>query len=279
MHMVFVRDVMSGQQAQDHRIEEAGEEVFVRGLVANHGSDRSRQVTCDQLGAAVKLDADDPRPVGTVRQRNIEEDRALEPVDALVFTGTPEAMDLETPGAEQVALSRRLVPAGQAGEVPPPLGVAEQADGHQPAPRPRLDVQSRRAARSRPTTLPEYRGPARRKRPREADVVSPSRPVTNGSSSRAASSSSSSSRSRSISRAQPWSGHLRNASKSRNEIASRRRRPVWLRARRSDKGPANRRTGSSRLMQRFGRQSGRSLAVIAQRLAKLARLRLLPGGR
>ena len=116
---------MAGQQAQNHRIEKAGEEILFRGLVTNHGRDRCRQLVHDQLGAAMKLDTNRLR---TATHGDIENDRALDAVDSLVFTGTPEVIDLETASTNQVPPSRRLVPVRQTGQMPPPLSLAKKAD-------------------------------------------------------------------------------------------------------------------------------------------------------
>ncbi len=78
----------------------------------------------------LKLDTDWLCPAA---HPDIENNRALDPVDALVFTGTPKAIDVETASTDQVALPRCRVPVGEICQMPSSFGLAEETDRHQSA--------------------------------------------------------------------------------------------------------------------------------------------------
>ena len=158
------------------------------GLFANNRGDRSRQVARDHLGAAEQLDADYADPLGAIWQRNIECDRALQPLDAIILTGTPEPVDQETPGRrEQAALSRPPgAPTGQAGGCRRPARRRRTSRRASARASPATQCACRRATRRLPKHCREYRGQSKSKKDlAERPPCSPSRPVTKGSSRRA----------------------------------------------------------------------------------------------
>ena len=119
-------------------VQKAGQEILVVHLLADDRSHRSRQILGNQLGATEQFDPHNTRSIGAIGQRNIEWNGSLQALDSFVFAGPAKPANQKTAGTKQVTPPSCLVPTGQAGKMPAPFGVLEQANGHQSAPRPRL---------------------------------------------------------------------------------------------------------------------------------------------